>query len=360
MPIRLNHAVVHELVKEVGTPETRVDLAKDLLNAEGQVVIDLVDQIVGLIGRRENVAHFGVFRNDPERTRIPDKVTSYCLNAKSAADTRFLELTNDCMAALRDRARAQNLATGGYLLFADYTSTSRFLLVAMIKQRSGITMEGLVPTNITELDLSKLHQVARVSFDRLRQYEDAVQKQDMTYLTFVSPQGSRQAAGYFVTALGCEPGTPAAIATRAAIVAMGKFFDAHAPIQPRGYEARVELLGFFQSKADNNERVGLYEIVELARRYFPSVEADHLSDEFHAHLQGEDHRIPAEFPVSKSAVNRFTRFTYRSSQLKVEIDKAAVTREDSGPIYFDEANRRLVISDEDFIAELGAALQGDE
>ena len=67
-----------------------------------------------------------------------------------------------------------------------------------------------------------------------------------------------------------------------------------------------------------------------------------------------------EFPVSKAAVNRYTRFTYRSNQLKVEIDKAAVTREDDGPIYFDEAHGRLVISDEDFIAELGTALRDDE
>ena len=225
MQVRLNHAVVHELVKEAGTPEAIVDLAENLLSAEDQVVVDLVDQIAGLIAGRENTAHFGVFRTDPERTRIPDEVTSYCLDAEPAANG-FLRLTNNCMTALRDRAGSQNLATGGYLLFADYTARARFLLVAMIKQRSGITMEGLVPTSITELDLSKLHQVARVSIDRLRQYEEAAaEQQDMTYVTFVNPKGSRQAAGYFVTALGCKPGTPAAAATKATIVATREFFD---------------------------------------------------------------------------------------------------------------------------------------
>ena len=85
-----------------------------------------------------------------------------------------------------------------------------------------------------------------------------------------------------------------------------------------------------------------------------------MSEEFVAHLQSEKYRVPVEFPASKAAVSRYTRFTYRSSQLKVEIDKAAVTREDSGPIYFDETHGRLVISEEDFIAKLGAALQDDE
>ena len=78
------------------------------------------------------------------------------------------------------------------------------------------------------------------------------------------------------------------------------------------------------------------------------------------HLQSETYKVPAEFPVSKKVVNRYTRFKYQSSQLKVEIDKAAVTREDSGPIYFDEAHDRLVISEKDFITELRAALRDDE
>ena len=189
MPIQLNQAVVHELVKESGVPNASMDLADQLLYAENQVVVDLVDRIVGLIGQRENAAHFGVFRNDPARTRIPDMVTSYCMQPEPAADD-FLQLTNDCMIALRDTAQSRNLATGGYLLFADYTSTARFLLVAMIKQRSGITMEELVPTSITELDFSKLHQVARVSFERLCSYERSkAEQQDMTYVTFVSPKG---------------------------------------------------------------------------------------------------------------------------------------------------------------------------
>ena len=359
--MQLNYAVVHELVKEAGTPDARVDLAETSLSAESRVVVDLVNQIVGLIGRRDNMAHYGVFRDDPASTRVPDIVKSYCMETEPTPDD-FLALTNDCMIALRDRARSQNLATGGYLLFADYGSTDRFLLVAMIKQRSGITMEGLVPTNITELDLRKLHQVARVAFDRLCRYEEATveERQDMTYVTFVSPKGSRQAAGYFVTALGCEPGTPAAAATKAAIVGTRDFFDTREPIRLRGYEAKEELLGLFQRKVDANEHVSLPEIVEVVRRYFPPEEADCLSEEFVAYLQSETHRVPVEFPVPKAVVNRYTRFKYQSSQLKVEIDKAAVTLEDSGPIYFDEAHGRLVISEEDFITRLSTALQGDE
>ena len=191
--MQLNYAVVHNLVKEAGTNEARTVLAEVLLSLDNTAVINLVNEIVKLIGQKENMAHYGVFRDDPASTRVPSIVKSYCMNAEPTPDG-FLALTNDCMIALHDKAQSKNLATGGYLLFADYVNMGkRFLLVAMIKQRSGITMDRLVPTSITQPDLSKIHQVARVAFDRLRQYDEASAKQqDMTYIAFVSPKGNRR------------------------------------------------------------------------------------------------------------------------------------------------------------------------
>ena len=360
--MQLNYAVVHNLVKEAGTNEARTVLATVLLRLDNAVVIDLVDDILELIGKRENMAYYGVFRDDAASTRIPSIVKSYCMEAEPTPDD-FLELTNDCMTALCDKARSQNWATGGYLLFADYTNKGRrFLLVAMIKQRSGITMQGLVPTSITELDLRKLHQVARVAFDRLRQYDKAsAEQQDMTYIEFVSPKGNRQAAGYFIESLGCEPVTPAAAATKAVIAGTDNFFRTRESIQSGRYEARVGLIELLQRKADNKERVSLLEVVEVVRGHFPPEEADkadNLANELVMHLQ-KIHRVPAEFPVPKAVVNRYTRFKYQSKKLKVEIEKAAVTREDGNPIYFDEERNRLVIWDRDFIAKLSAFLRDD-
>lgn len=45
--------------------------------------------------------------------------------------------------------------------------TSSFLPVAMVKERGGMVLSAdLEPTEITEIDLSKLHQAARVNLDR--------------------------------------------------------------------------------------------------------------------------------------------------------------------------------------------------
>lgn len=358
--MELNYAVVHDLEKEAGISEASVVLAPTLLSVQNGVVIELVTQIARLIGKRENMAHYGVFRDDPASTRVPDFVKDYCLREEQTPD-RFRELTNACMIALQDRAQSQTLATGGYLLFADYTraNNERYFLVAMIKQRSGITMQNLVPTSISELDLSQLHQVARVSFDRLSQYEAALDPQDLTYVTFVSPPRNQKVAGYFITALGCEKGTTATASTKAVIVGTHAFFGDRESIRSEGNEARVALVDLLRTKADNKQRVSLSEVVEVVRRRFPPHEAEDLADDFVAHLQSESYRVPAEFPVSAEVVKRYTRFTYRSSQLKVEIDKDAVTTDDSGPIYFDDRNSRLVISEDDLIAALRESLRED-
>ena len=358
--MELNYAVVHDLRKESGTLEAQEHLATALLSVQDPVVVELVTKIVRLIGQRENTAYYGVFRDDPASTRVPDIIKGYCGHEEPASD-RFLYLTKACMIALKDRAQSQSFATGGYLLFADYINVDRrFLLVAMIKQRDGITMRGLVPTSITELDLSKLHQVARISFDRLSEYEEAPEdREDLTYLTFVSPPQNRQVAGYFIAALGCEQGTASATATNAAIEGTRAFFDARESIRSEGIEARRLLMGLLRMRADNEQRVGLREIIEIVRPKFPLVEASDLADELTRHLQSDSYRVPAEFPVSAKAVDRYTRFKYQSDELKVEIEKALVTRSDIGPFYFDEENRRLVISEYDFIVELGDALRDD-
>src|SRR3546814_20784090 len=72
------------------------------------------------------------------------------------------------MEELRGKASQESFATGGHVCFFVYRiRTSSFLLVAMVKERGGMVLSAaLEPTEITEIDLSKLHQAARVNLDR--------------------------------------------------------------------------------------------------------------------------------------------------------------------------------------------------
>lgn len=364
--MKLRHAVIHELIKESGQEIRANNLAEHLLDIHNTVVVDLIDKIRDLIGQRQNTANYGVFRQDAARTQFPDQVIAYCRSV-AKTDNEFSELTKLCMEVLHEEASKQTLATGGYLVFADYeNSGKRFFLTAMIKQRSGITMAGLVPESITELDLDKLHQVSSISFSKLQDYlteKDEDRKQETTYVAFVNPSRSRETAGYFVTALGCEPGTPSTKATQSMIRGVIEFFDAHEAIRDHKEEVKLKLLDKLQETLSRNQRITLADIDTLTRPYFPREDEDEIeqwTNSLSVFLQAEPYRVPNEFPVSKSVVKRHTRFIYKSMHMKVELEKGVIGHSDGDPIFFDGRNNRLVISDTTFIDQLRTSLNGNE
>lgn len=356
--INLNHAVVHELIKDMHSSITRVKTAPKELDIDNEVVIALVDQIVEMIGSRAGAASFGVFDAGPSKPQIAGDLINYC-RSSSAPSKSFLNLSNDCMKALKDYAEKESLATGGYLLFADYKKRgNQFLLMAMIKQRVGITIENLKPRSIQELELSKLHQLASISFSNLKQ--NLAGETDKTYIRFVSPKANQSTAGYFIESIGCKAGITSAAATKKAILEINKFFnDKNISSQDR-LNAKEDVLGMLQNKADSGDNITLNEIEQCLRPYFPADNADQLSGELRFRLQSEDVRIPAKFTPSTSALKQYTRFQYRSDSLKLEIERGAVKFDDSSPIYFDRNSKKLIISDSDLISKLGDAMDERE
>ena len=363
--MKLRYAVVHELVKESGKPIKPNHLAKSLLDVSNEVVIELVTKITELIGQRQNTANYGVFREDAARTQLPDRVIAYTRSSEKT-EKEFSDLANVSMQTLHAEAAKQSLATGGYIVFADYNSSGdRFFLTAMIKQRSGITMNGLVPQSVSELELSKLHQVARISLNKLQNYlveQDEDKKHEKTYVAFVSPKSNREAAGYFVTALGCEPGTPSAKATHSAIRGVVDFFDGNDLISQYKKEVKLELISKFREKLRHKQYVTLSDIDALVRPYLSHAGEDNLeqlSNSLSVFLQSEAYLVPSEFPVSQPAVNRYARFIYKSTEINIDIEKSAVSVSDDDPIYFDGDNGRLVISHNALIDQLRASLKDE-
>ena len=351
--LMLNDAVVHELIKEAQTRKANVRLASTPLDVQNDIVNELVEKVAGLIGQQNNTAQFGRFRDGPTRPEIANTVTDYCIG--TGMPKPFLAITEDCMAALRAAASTETLSTGGYLLFADYgKERNRFLLVAMIKSRDGITMEGLVPTSVTELDLSRLHQVARISFYQLQESrrETRDSRPTQNYLKFVSPKANQEAAGYFVRALGCEPAASASASTTATLRGVDEFFNHRSAIRSGTADARTEVLALMKAKAEAKATVSISDVVEVARRQFPPEDADALVADLTAHLQGDAYQVPTEFVPATAVINRFARFRFKNDSMTFEIEKKNVSLDSTGTIYLDVHNRRLEISDEELIKRL--------
>lgn len=347
----INKVVIHELVKEQREDIKPSHIRDTVLDPNNDAVGKLVEGITSLYGRRNNSAHYGTFQTNEARGIFPDPFETYA-GLNTPTNNQFLDLTNVAMRALYGKAMDQHLASGGYIIFADYsTDQHRYFLVAMIKQKDGLKLSNnLEPEELTELDLSRLYQAARINFSRLSMFLAANDRDrlDLSYLSFVSPSSGKTAAGYFVTALGCAKGTAPSRATDTLVKEACKFFKKNKDLAKHRIAFKGDLLAYLKQKEQDKVSAKLSEIEELARPYMPAEEqgqADAIADEFISHLNSEECAVPVEFPVSKRSLNKHTHIKYRTDQYEINFERGALGDDDTAQIYYDIEQNRIIISD---------------
>lgn len=361
--VTINKIVIHELIKEQHAAIQPSNIRPNVIDPTNVAANKLLNGIISLYGKRNNSAHYGTFRTGVGRGDFPDNFETYS-TIKTPDNIQFLEITTSAMNELYRKAEASTPSSGGYILFADYSKQQgRFFLAAMIKQKEGLTIsENLEPEEFIQLDLSKLHQAARINFGKLSAYlaADSVGKMDLSYLSFVSPRTGKTAAGYFVTALGCAPGVAASRATDTLIRESIKFFRENEDLQEYKLEFKKDLLEYLHEKEKFNESVKLSEIEKLARKYIPAEQegqADEIADAFISYLNSEDLSIPVEFPINKSALTKYTHIKYKADNWELNFERQALGDKDDAQIYYDKVQNRLIIND---LPEKAATILAEE
>jgi len=347
--ITIHKVVIHALIKEQHEPIQPSRIRVTVLDAQNDTVGKMVAGVVSVYGGRNNSAHYGIFKTGEGRGNFPDMVERYA-GTPHPTDIQFLDLTRTAMNRLYDKASANQASSGGYLVFSDYSNAQgRFFLVGMVKQKPGITLtDQLEPEELMQLDLGKLHQAARVNFGKLSSYLAAgeIERQELNYLSFVSPGSTRTAAGYFVTALGCSEGAASAQATRTLITEGRRLFRETVGLQSQEEAFNSNLLSYCHDKAEARDSVKLREIENIVRRYIPDAmaeEAETVVDRFIARLNSEECAVPVEFMISPRALKKMTHIKVKSSRWEVSFDRAAFGSEPSADIYYDAAAGKLTI-----------------
>ena len=367
MPIFfVNKIIIHELVKDQHERIKENKYGPRVLDSSSEIVNKLVESIVAIYGKKNNTAQYGTFVNGAGRGSFPNAFESY-MAIPSPTDHDFIELTKNAMVSLYNKAQGRSGASGGYILFADYvTDPGRFFVIVMIKQKSGITLsENLEPLELIELDLSRIHQAARVNFSKFSGFmttSDPRRKDELNYLSFISPKMSKATAGYFITALGCSEGAASAQATKNLIDESLKFFKTKDELKNRTGEFREKLIDYLDEKAKYGASVKLSHIEAIAREFMPSDEigqADDLADELISHLHGEPISIPVEFSVNKPTLHRYTYIKGKANNWDIKFSKSALGDDENAEIYYDADNNQLLIKElpQGLIADIKKTLE---
>ncbi|HGX9730398.1 nucleoid-associated protein [Klebsiella pneumoniae] len=367
--ITLNNVIVHELLKEAKkpmNPAKRVKFRDTTLDSSNKIVLKLINEINELYGKKGNSAYYGVFKEElTERGPVPDAIERYTSLSKPSAQN-FIDLSVDIMNKLADESEKQLWSSGGVIVFADYLRDGiNFFLVTMIKQKEGIRLSSkLEPELLEQLDLTKINQAARINFDKFIQYQNssAIEKQDLSYLSFISTTTQQTASGYFILALGCDKGITSTNATKSLPTEVMKFFEKHTEIKSHSRIFKNEVISYIDHQFDSGKPAKLSDISAMAYKHMTYVDEqtrEKLSNELITYLNSEEIRIPVEFNVSRSGLNQLLNVKYKGDGYSFNFEKALLGTTGDADICYNIENQSLTFTKlpEDAVQSIERALK---
>ncbi|OZI23039.1 hypothetical protein CAL26_06025 [Bordetella genomosp. 9] len=352
--MRVVQSVIHGFEKEQHMPVGQVVKREEVLDPALDPVGTLVSGIAKLMGQKTISQNWGRFNTVNRGGIFP---ISFADNVSQLSQApSFLALTHVAMDELIGQANERGFSTGGLILFAVYEGDDMMLrlLIAMIKQRAGITLdENYIPIGVTEVDMTKLHQAAQIN---ISQYIDVIAKQsiqeqigdgeeddeDANYLSFLSTRDNN-AAGYFIDALGCEVGISSAKATTRIFRAVEKFFDSNKSLKQYRRAAKEKLTDYLKEQLEKSEPASITDVCHALTSLVSANDAPHM-DSLAEFLNGEKYKIPAEFHIHPTTLGRHYRVSLEPDGISLKFDRSLLGIEDNATIVYKKALKSLTIN----------------
>lgn len=245
--MKIHNAIVHKLNKERQEKSTIIEKpGNELLEINDDLLV-LVNSLRKLYSSKTGRG-YGEFIDDsdnyPFRSRLDE-----CL----AGNIDFLTFTKKAMLILKSKIDDVRLATGGYMLFVDYTDDqSHSMIVASIKDRKGLAFdEALNLTGAMHLELDRLHEMAKVDLSQWKAGEEK-------YLSFAkSRASSNDHSEYFQNFIGCEELANAKTMNELLVAAVRDYAKSNQMDPDQHKNLRATVLNYCQEKLDSNDKIDL-------------------------------------------------------------------------------------------------------
>ena len=218
MPITITEATIHHLIKEEKTrgEGSVVIKPRTTVLPDDEVLRKLCTDLVEMYGKVANSN--GTLGVDPNVHKWPLILRKYV-----ESELAFIQFTKQTTVLIAAEMQTAFLSNGGYALFLRYQADAQeFLLVAMlkIKEGAGVDEATLDLRSILNIDLTHLHEAARVNLTRWLANEEP-------HLTFIQGRTkSARVSDYFRDSLACTNFTDSKYHTQKVIQAAKDFIDA--------------------------------------------------------------------------------------------------------------------------------------
>lgn len=359
--MELKKLIIHELVKESARssddlrskvlPKPKINPGS-LLNVEQKNSITLVTELNKLYGKRDNSAIYGTFSREqleggiPSANTYPTSVDVYIEN-EDYDDDLFKAMTLNAMGQLLRESSDQEFATGGYIVFSHYFIDSfDYILIAMIKGAEGLNINSkLEIESIKEIDLSKIHQAARINICDLRAYvksDDDSDELSRAYLSFVSPRSNKSVSGYFIKALDCLDSVTPTKATKITFTCVDDYLKSKKELKPYRSEAKDSVIDYFELCLAESRPATIAGIDHAMRKVIPATHVE-LMDGFIDFSNSEKYKLPNEFNIAKPELEKFSKVKVKGERWEIKFDAQILSEEKSNVLCYDTLEKKLTL-----------------
>lgn len=225
-------------------------------------------------------------------------------------EIEFLEFTNVAMNELKGHLAAQPLATGGYILFADYVmNNQQYFMVVMLKSKDGLSFDdALELMDAHHLELDRLHFAARIDV------YSWLSEDDGNNVSFIKGRASAAITGYFKEFLGIEEFSESAKTTQDLVTAVTNYYRQELGFTNEEIEVHKQIVHDY-CKAKNDNEVPIY--LEELSRYL-----DEENPEKFMEYAQEGYEIPNEFQVDRVKLRKFLRYSGKDQGISISFTAA--------------------------------------
>lgn len=341
MPATVEAAVLHKLEKQPRQGDA-VITERDAELALTPKVIELVQSIDTLYSQRANKG-YGRFQAD--EITYP---AAGLLRNMYADQADFIGTSRQLLQLLAQRANAQPLSRGGYVLMAQLQGDAgvRWFLVAMLTNVSGAAIDDatLEVSDGAHVDVDNLRVAGRVNVNAWLTPEDTTR-----YIGFLKQQGD--VAEYFKSFLGCDDVVQPKRETTTLLGALKNF----AATQQMDVAQEEQFLRVAYNFCDEVFKArSTLSLEALANAVWPNA-PQQLRETF------ADERIALSdnFALDRRTLNRFVRIRAKNANWVLDMKRQALL---TGDAVYDPVHRTLILQNlpADLVDELNREVAGGD
>lgn len=339
MPTIVDAAVLHKLDKQPRGGAAQLT-ERDAPLPLTQQVTDLVLAIDALYSQKANK---GYGRFEADEVTYP---ASGLLRNLYSGQATFIDTTHQLLRLLAQRANAQPLSRGGYVLMAQLSGDqgARWFQVAMINNVPGsaVNDQTLEVVDATHVDLDNLRVAGRVNVTSWLAPDDASR-----YIGFLKQHGD--VAEYFKSFLGCDDVVAPAKETKTLLTAL-KTFAANQHMDAAQEEQFLRgAFNFCDERAQAREPLSLE---ALANAMWPQA-PERLRETF----ANDQIELSDNFVPDRRSLRSFVRIKAKNPNWALELQRQALL---TGDAVYDREHRTLILQNlpADLVAELDREVAG--